>query len=108
MKSTFGRWGLLKSRQNEQGVEGILTQTFLKVFTHHEIIYRIPMSAHNENCGFMRTYIPCYMGSEPMVSLTKNDSKTRLNKRNTYLSKMFFIISFISIFPLLYVRCCPT
>ena len=41
------------------------------------------MCAHNENCGFMQTYIPRYIGSEEKVSLTKNNSKTRLNKRNT-------------------------
>ena len=66
------------------------------------------MYAHNENCGFMRTYIPCYIGSKEKVSLTKNNSKTRLNKRNTYLFKMFLISLFISIFPLQYVTCCPT
>ena len=38
----FGRRGLLKSQQNEQGGEGaevlMLIQTFVKVFTHHETI----------------------------------------------------------------------
>ena len=46
-------------------------QTFVKVFTHQEIIYRISMCAHNENCGFMRTYIPCNIGGDEKVSLTK-------------------------------------
>ena len=75
-----------------------LVQTFVKVFTHHEIIYRIPMCAQNENCGFMRTYLSCYIGSGEKVSLTKNNSKTRINKKSIYLFKMFFIISFISLF----------
>ena len=39
----------------------ILIQTFFKVFIHHEIIYSIPMCAYNKNCGFMRSYIPCYI-----------------------------------------------
>ena len=38
----------------------------------------------------------------------KEHFKTRLNKRKTYLFKVFFIISVISFFPLQYVRCCPT
>ena len=53
------------------------------MFTHHEMICCIPICAHNENCGFMRTYIPCYTESEEKFSLTKNNSKTWLNKRNT-------------------------
>ena len=44
------------------------------------------------------------IGSKKKVSLTKNNSKTQLNKRNTYLFKMLFIILFISIFSLYYVR----
>ena len=36
--------------------------------------------SHNENCGFM---LPTYIGSEEKVSLTKNNSNARLNKRNT-------------------------
>ena len=55
----------------------------------------------------MRTYIPYNIESEEKVSLTKINSKTRLNKRNTYLFKIFFNIPFISILPLQYVRCCP-
>ena len=34
--------------------------------------------------------------------------KIRLNKRNTYFFKMFFIIWFFSIFPLQYVKFCAT
>ena len=34
----------------------ILIHTFVKVFTHHETIYCISICAHNENCGFIRTY----------------------------------------------------
>ena len=56
----------------------------MKVFTHHEFIYRIPICVHNKNCEFMRTYIPCYIRSEEKVPLTQNYSKTRLNKRNTF------------------------
>ena len=41
----------------------------------------------NENRGFMCTYIPCYIGSEEKVSLTKTYFKTRMNKRSTYLSR---------------------
>ena len=62
-------------------------QMFLKVFTHREIIHRIPMCAHNENCGFMRTYIPFCIESGEKVSSTKSNSKLWLNKRNTYLSR---------------------
>ena len=76
----------------------ILIQTFLKVYTHHAIIYSIPMYAHNKICGFMRSYIPCFIGSEEKVFLTKNIPKILLNRRNTYLFKMIFIISFISFF----------
>ena len=72
---------------------------FMKVFTHHEIIYRIPICVHNKNCGIMRTYIPCYIRSEEKVPLTQNCSKTQLlNKRNTYLLNMLSAISFISVF----------
>ena len=56
------------------------------------------MCVHNKNCGFTRTYLPCYIRSEEKVSLTKINSKTRLNKGNTYLFKMLFVIWFISIF----------
>ena len=59
----------IKQRNNKEKTP------FVKVFTHHEIIYRIPICAHNGNCGFMRTYIPCYKGSEKKVSLTKNTAE---------------------------------
>ena len=104
---TFGRRGLLKSQYKTNRVLRIrLIQTFVKVFTYHELIHRIPMCAHSENCGFMRTYIPCNIESEGKVSLTKNSSKTRLNKRNTYLFKIVlchfvYLYFFTSVRPLL-------
>ena len=40
------------------------------------------MCVHNENCVFMRTYIPCYIGSEEKVSSKKkNKEKKRKEKK---------------------------
>ena len=88
-----------KVNKTNRALRVILIQMFMKVFTHHEIIYRIPICVHNKNCGIMRTYIPCYIRSEEKVPLTQNCSKTQLlNKRNTYLLNMLSAISFISVF----------
>ena len=60
----------------------ILIQTFVKVFTRHEIIHRIPMCTYNENCGFMRKclrkYISCCIGSKEKVFLTRKKIKGTL------------------------------
>ena len=45
------------------------------------------MCVHNENCAFMRTYMQCYIESEGKVPLTKDNSKTRLNKSKTTFSR---------------------
>ena len=79
----FVRRGLLKNDKNEHGVEGN-THTNIcfkstRVFTDHEIIYCIQekvtlvitMCPQNQNCGFMRFYVPYYIGSEEKVSPIK-------------------------------------
>ena len=43
----------------------------------------------------MRSYIPCNVGSEEKVFLTKNISKTLLNKRNTYLLKILYHLAYL-------------
>ena len=45
--------------------------------------------------SFMRAFIPCKIRSEEKVSLTKINSKTLLNKKNTYLFKMFYVLPHI-------------
>ena len=82
---------MLKSQQNEKNVEDNTHTNVCESITHHEIIYRMLMCVLNENCGFMRSYRKCYIASGEKVSLTKNNSKTQLNKKNIYFFKMFFI-----------------
>ena len=43
------------------------------------------MCVHNENCAFMRTYIPCYIGSEEKVSSKKKTKKRKEKKKRKTL-----------------------
>ena len=56
-----------KVNKINRALRAILIQTIVRAFTHNEIIYHIPMYARKANCGFMRTYRPCYIGSEEKV-----------------------------------------
>ena len=106
MKKYVCLTGLAKSKQNQLGVDDIThgnvcpeRQIVNKSIypswnhlSHNRKLHRWShMRAHNQICEFMRTYIPCYAGSE------ENIPKHGWIKDARYLFKMLFLISF---FPL--------
>ena len=125
-KKMFVVRGLVKSEQNEQGLEGnthknVCSKKLNSKQEHLPTIKLFIASQKKESwvsdhacvlkIDVVNSCIPLYHATFEVTKRflqNRKHSKIRLNKRNIYVLQMFFIISFISIFQLENIRCCPT